>query len=247
MGKMRLSYYDSIAPYWDIMYSSEPFYRKGFAFIDSYRQKNNLPKKILDVACGTGQLLAIFEIEGYDAYGSDISPAFLRIARKKLKHAHLKRKPYQEISFPTTFPIIISFFNSFAYCQDSKTFIRTLKNLRNLLTENGILIFDLVLTDQMKEDVFGTKEYFSGNVSISRSMHAHAKDRKWYTKMVYFILENRKSKIIAEKTVRGIFSRAEMVDIIKKSGYKIDYIGKGYFDTTFVIRKLENRKTKSNN
>src|SRR3989304_1235881 len=171
-------YYDLIANYWDAMYAREQFYKKGFQFIDSWRRKCNLRKEILDVACGTGYLLTFFEKVGYQTYGSDLSTGILKIARNRLKHTQLKKAAFQTVSFKKKFPIVISFFNSFAYCLSMTELQKTLENLANQLNDEGLIIFDLVTTDEPKE-AFGVKSYSFGDTHISRTFYGYPKEGKW--------------------------------------------------------------------
>ena len=55
---------------------------------------------VLDVACGTGTLLAIASKKGLSCYGIDISAGMLRQARAKVPNADLKIASYYEIPYP---------------------------------------------------------------------------------------------------------------------------------------------------
>jgi SAM-dependent methyltransferase len=232
-------YYDLIAKYWDKMYAREPFYKKGFQFIDSLRRKNHLGNEILDVACGTGYLLTFFEKAGYKTYGSDLSAGMLKIARNALAHTKLKQAAFQNVSFGRKFPLIVSFFNSFAYCLSKAELEKTLENLVDQLSDNGLLVFDLFVTGTPK-DTFGIKSYSFDNTHISRTFYGYARDRKWHSEMMYIIIEDRKSKLVTEKTTRGIFSEKDVISCINQAGLKPIYIGPGYMGNvakTFVVQK----------
>ena len=234
-------YYNLIAKYWDGMYAQERFYKKGFQFIDSWRRKCNLGKEIWDVACGTGYLLTFFEKAGYQTSGSDLSAGMLKIAQNRLKHRQLKKAAFQTTSFKKKFPIIISFFNSFAYCLSTSELQKTLEHLANQLNDNGLIIFDLFTTDKSKE-AFGVKSYSFNDTHISRTFYGYPKGGKWYSEMIYIIVEDKNSRMITEKTIRGIFSEKDVIICINRAGLKLAYVGPGYMGRdakTFVIQKRQ--------
>ncbi len=55
---------------------------------------------ILDVACGTGTLLAMAYEKGLKCYGIDISQGMLNQARAKVPSAEFNRASYYEIPYP---------------------------------------------------------------------------------------------------------------------------------------------------
>jgi ubiquinone/menaquinone biosynthesis C-methylase UbiE len=55
---------------------------------------------VLDVACGTGTLLAMAHEKGLECYGVDLSPGMLNQARAKVPSAELRRASYYEIPYP---------------------------------------------------------------------------------------------------------------------------------------------------
>src|SRR4030042_589630 len=66
--------YDSLVNFTDRMKREGNFWQRIF--------KENQVKRILDSACGPGHHLIMFKQFGYDAYGSDQSPAMIAIAKE---------------------------------------------------------------------------------------------------------------------------------------------------------------------
>jgi ubiquinone/menaquinone biosynthesis C-methylase UbiE len=63
---------------------------------------------ILDVACGTGTLLAMAYHQGLNCYGIDTSPGMLEQARVKVPQAELKLASFYEIPYPdATFDYVV--------------------------------------------------------------------------------------------------------------------------------------------
>lgn len=55
---------------------------------------------VLDVACGTGTLLAMAKIKGLKCYGVDISEGMIAVAKKKVPDAEIMQASYYEIPYP---------------------------------------------------------------------------------------------------------------------------------------------------
>lgn len=238
MIKASGEYYDLIAPYW---YLHKFFYKEGFRFIDSLRKKHHLNKDILEVACGTGNLLALFEKAKYQTYGSDLSAGMLAIAKKQLKKTVFKKQAFQHVSFGRKFSIIVSFFNSFSYCTTKTELKNTLAHLRKQLKPNGLLIFDLFINTKKPKEEFGVRKWSVGKTQVTRTFHGYPQGNKWISEMHYLIIDKGKTKTITAKTVCGIFSKQDVIKCIKKTGLKLVYAGKAYMPAsgiTFVAQKL---------
>ena len=89
--------YDKLAKYYDFfMRVFFPVGEKGRGRIVE-RLSAGL---ILDVACGTGTLLALAHRKGLKCYGIDISQGMLNQARAKIPSAEFNRASYYEIPYP---------------------------------------------------------------------------------------------------------------------------------------------------
>ena len=89
--------YDRLARYYDFMMRVFfPLGEKGRARIAERLSAGS----ILDVACGTGTLLAMAHEKGLRCYGIDLSPGMLNQARAKVPGAAFCRASYYEIPYP---------------------------------------------------------------------------------------------------------------------------------------------------
>ena len=67
----------------------------------------DIPHKILDVGCGTGRITVELSMMGYDAYGTDINPDFIEIARgkareRRLSETHFAVAPAEKLPFASS-------------------------------------------------------------------------------------------------------------------------------------------------
>jgi ubiquinone/menaquinone biosynthesis C-methylase UbiE len=89
--------YDIIAKYYDC-------FLKWFFPVAEKAQRKVVEElnsgSILDVACGTGSVLAMAYKKGLKCYGIDVSEGMLRQAKLKVPHAELQIADFQSIPYP---------------------------------------------------------------------------------------------------------------------------------------------------
>jgi ubiquinone/menaquinone biosynthesis C-methylase UbiE len=89
--------YDRLAKYYDLfMRVCVPVGEKGRERIVERLSTGS----VLDIACGTGTLLAMAHEKGLECYGIDLSQGMLNQARAKVPSAELRRASYYEIPYP---------------------------------------------------------------------------------------------------------------------------------------------------
>jgi ubiquinone/menaquinone biosynthesis C-methylase UbiE len=240
MSKGSNNYYSKISKIYDLMYTKENGFdhKAQVLWVDKWRKKLNLPKEVLDLACGTGMHLQYFKQRGYLCQGIDASPDMLSIAKKRLKTVPLMQSYFEEFKLKNKVPMITSFFNALSYNTDIKKLKATFKNVRNNLSENGIFIFDLFCVDKPRE-VFITKNFEAGNLNISRTI-VGAPNKKYFKSTMYYVIsDGKKSEIICETSYRGVFSEKQVLSALKDAGFNVLYNGEGYAPeyNVFVAQK----------
>ncbi len=227
-------YFSNISKYWDDIYKDESFYVNAYNFIERYRKKYNLGKKILDIACGTGILLDIFEKDGYETFGVDYNPEMLKIAKKKLKNAKLFQGVYEDIPLDESFPIIISTYNSMAYIIGKEKFNTVIKSITNKLDYNGLFIFDIFAAENNNR-IFDVKTIRKYNILCSRTFYGTQRDNLFYFQMVHIIIKNNNMEIITEKGIQSSFSNNELKELCKAENLIVQTISDGYMEGAIII------------
>ncbi|MBN1304843.1 MAG: class I SAM-dependent methyltransferase [Anaerolineales bacterium] len=90
--------YDRLSGCYDLY--MKVFYPVGEKGRKLVAEKLEPGKRVLDVACGTGTLLAFAHQKGLQCSGIDLSPGMLAQARKKLPQAGLNLASFYEIPYP---------------------------------------------------------------------------------------------------------------------------------------------------
>ena len=122
-------------------------YENWFNYIeDIFEKYDKKPKKILEMACGTGNLSYFLAKKGYNLTCFDLSEDMLSEAYGKLrkfKNVKLLNQNMVDFKFSESFNAVISICDSINYITDKKDLIKTFKNVWNHLGEGGIFIFDI--------------------------------------------------------------------------------------------------------
>ena len=165
--------YIKFSYYFDEVVSSLD-YDLWLEFIEPYLKNGDT---ILDLACGSGTLLTMLKLKGYDCEGLDLSSDIIDIANEKAKINHLRIPYYVEdmtdFNLNKQYDMITCFF-------DSVNFLKTKEDIDNMFTcvkkhlkKGGLFIFDI-----FSETMF--KEY--DNNLIEEDYHTFK--IKWLTKKV---------------------------------------------------------------
>ncbi len=105
------------------------------------------PRKILDLACGTGSMSMLFLRDGYQVTGLDISADMLNVARKKASEksgqVNFVEADLRDFIFQRKYDLAFSLFDSLNYILDLESLQRVFSNVFNTLSDEGIFIFDM--------------------------------------------------------------------------------------------------------
>lgn len=149
--------YDTIASVYDEL-MSETDYDKWADYISMLLEKNHCPgKKVLDIGCGTGNITIPLSKKGYSMTGMDLSEPMLKEAEEKCqaqkqKIDWIRRDITEELPFEEgTFDAVISTFDVFSHLIDPEDLQFLLQNIKDILSEDGILIFDIQTPYKLRE------------------------------------------------------------------------------------------------
>jgi SAM-dependent methyltransferase len=103
---------------------------------------------ILDCACGTGTLALALARYGYSVVAADASEGMVRVAKERAAREGIivqfqvcpwDRLP-QEMS--QKFRLALCCGNSIGHCRDEREMLRSLRGMRSVLEEDGLLVID---------------------------------------------------------------------------------------------------------
>lgn len=122
-------------------------YKEWYLYIKKILDKfDKHPESILEMACGTGNLSYYLAKDGYDLTCFDLSSNMLSIAYNKLnryKNVTILNQNMVDFNINNRFDSIISICDSINYIVDKEELLKTFKNVKDHLKDEGIFIFDI--------------------------------------------------------------------------------------------------------
>jgi predicted TPR repeat methyltransferase len=114
--------------------------------VDLVRQKINQyspnAKNLLELACGTGNILAQL-VDEYAVTGIDLSPNMLKIAREKLPDAELHVADMTDFNLGKKFDVIICLFDSVNHLLSFEQWKALFNRAEEHLSDTGVFIMDI--------------------------------------------------------------------------------------------------------
>ncbi|MFE8696758.1 class I SAM-dependent DNA methyltransferase [Cytobacillus sp. FJAT-53684] len=139
--------YGKFAYVYDELMKDVP-YDKWVDLVMKNTQKYNIQgKRLLDIACGTGELSIKFAKKGYHVTGVDLSEDMLMVAHSKAADNGMDIQFYQqnmaELEGLGQFDIIGIFCDSLNYLQSEQEVLDTFMHVYEHLDDKGLFIFDV--------------------------------------------------------------------------------------------------------
>jgi SAM-dependent methyltransferase len=180
-----ISDYDSWALVYDIIYGG---YKEDIEFYKKEAKK--VDGKVLEVGCGTGRVYLELLKEGIDIYGIDISKRMLEELKRKAKAMSLIPKvrigDMRNFKFKEKFSLIIVPFRTFLYNLTTEDQLKTLKNFKRNLKENGKVILNFFYPDIERMMSFGKE---SEELIVTDTGEYVVRERSYFVDEINQIIE----------------------------------------------------------
>jgi len=234
--------YSQLATVYHEMYQSIFDYKQEFKsykkYLDKYKSKN-----ILEIGCGSGNLAPYFLKAGFSYTGLDLSNEMINIAKTVKPKGNFVQGDMRNLKFRNKFDTILITGRSFTYLITNDDVINTLKSICRSLKKGGYLIFDNFNAEEMIQI---NKKKFSQTVQY--------KNRKYRRETVktpnletgwteswdatYYITENKKTKILKDKSILRSFTLDELSLFLKITKFNIVKNTKQDFSLFTIAQKV---------
>ena len=156
--------FGQVAQYYDHLMRNVP-YRFWLTYVQSLLDRFRLrPKRVLDLACGTGTMAFLMEEAGYEVVGADVAPAMLQRAQEKAEHrgsaARFVLQDASCLSFRDEFDAAISLFDSLNYVRGEDRLCAVFRGVRQALRSGGLFVFDINTLRALRLNLF-SQEHFT--------------------------------------------------------------------------------------
>lgn len=223
--------YKNLARFYDLIYSQtfREFHEKYAQFVfETYKKFcKSKGKDLLEVACGTGELLRRLKKLGFNVAGLDLSNEMIKIAKKKIK-ANFYVADMKDFSLGKNFDVIVCAFTSMNYNLNRKELENTLKNFYTHLKQGGITVFDMPPKKFLEKRIGNQwlRVFEHGDLEIVRisQLEKGEKENTVRNVMMYFFKEKGKVDFEIDIHEHGLFKVSEVKKLMKKCGFKKVYV-----------------------
>jgi ubiquinone/menaquinone biosynthesis C-methylase UbiE len=211
-------------------------------------------RKILDLACGTGELSLRLAQSGYEVTGVDLSEDMLAVAREKAEKSKLPlflvAQDMSQLEGLDQFDLVGIFCDSLNYLQSEQEVISTFERVSQHTVQGGLFLLDVHSLYKMNE-LFAEQTYAYNGEEISYIWQCFAGELPYSVEheLTFFELEKmsglyrRYDEIHFQRT----FSVEQYADWLRKTGFEIlsvtaDFADQAPDDTSerifFTARKI---------
>jgi len=223
--------FDRYGKYYDLIYQDKD-YQKECDFLESIFRKHSSAtiRSIFDGGCGTGGHAIPLARRGYEVVGLDASEVMVGKALEKAKKAGLEIDFHVadlcSLNLDRKFDAAISMFSVMSYITTNHDFEKALGNVRRILKEGGLFIFDVwngfAVLRSFSED--RVKSIEDGGTKVVRWIHAELDLFNHVCKRYHFLLVTEGDKLVDElmetHTLRYFFPQ-EITHYLEENGFQV--------------------------
>ena len=231
-------------------------YNKSAVFYDYFDTKDNIDffhsfamkeKEVLDIGAGTGRIAIPLAKRSLKVYCVEPSKSMLEVFKRKLEKLHELKSKLKIIEADATNFRIDKEFN-YAYMSGvfdhfltKEQRLEALRNIRNHLARDGILVFDVFIGLMKSSSLKLAGEYKEDDITYQRFVKSKIKDNLVEVTLVYEV--KKQGKIvnkIEEKSYVGIISKEEVFHLIQESNFVISNVFSDYDFSLYDNKEKEN-------
>lgn len=214
--------YSQMAKYYDKIYSFKDYSGEVTALLKLIKPFMEYgPKKLLDVACGTGMHLKYLK-EHFTCQGLEICPELLSIAQQRNPELTFTLADMTAFDLDDSFDVITCFFGSIGHVLTLENMQQTLLNFARHLKPNGIIVI---------EPWHSPEEYRVGNLNlltvdepdlkIARVATSLAKDGLSILDMHHLVATPTGTEHFVEHLELGMWTDVEFQESFQELGFKV--------------------------
>ncbi len=211
--------FTSIAPYYDRL-MAEVDYEGWARYAHGFLQEAPIEvKKVMDLACGTGNLTAELLKLGYEVWGLDASPQMLEVARRKLPEVPFILGDFKNWGIDEVFDAAVCVYDSLNNILSTQGLLEAFRETARHLRPGGLFLFDINTVYGLRE-LWGTKvrvEEGEGILSVWRTRFVEPDlSELWIT---VFAQEGEHWVRVDEVHVERGYEPQEVARLLREAGF----------------------------
>lgn len=201
-------------------------YNQWYLYIRSIMLKYiEIPKRILEIGCGTGKFGAKFSHDDFEIYGLDKSIDMLKVAKlRAYNNFRIICGDMINFHFAKNFDFIFCVHDTINYLLLPNEINQVLGSVKGLMTEKSIFMFDITSEYNVIKNFHGkVKKYHVNGIKIEWSNDYEKNKNLIYSTLKF---QDKNGLAVTETHIQRVYSIEEMISIIKANDFKIiDILG----------------------
>ncbi|MCT4478467.1 class I SAM-dependent methyltransferase [Peribacillus frigoritolerans] len=162
--------YERFAYVYDELMKDAPYEKWLMILTAKLEQYGIGGRKVLDLACGTGEMTVELAQHGFEVTGVDLSDEMLLVAKEKAVKLGLSIPLFQqnmaELEGLGQFDCVTIFCDSLNYLRDEEDIVKTFSRVHEHLKDGGLFLFDIHSIYKM-EEIFGDNTFAVNGEEVS--------------------------------------------------------------------------------
>jgi ubiquinone/menaquinone biosynthesis C-methylase UbiE len=219
--------YSKFAKAYDQMMSNVNYPRWTDYMENLFAHYKHNPKKVLDLACGTGSLTILMAQRGcYEMWGVDKTAEMLEIARYKAERLglkiHFSQQNMKDLTLDQKVDAVLCLYDSINYILTLEELVQVFKRVREVLADEGLFIFD-VTTEHNIVKHFHMQTFAENQVDYSyiwKNVYS-TYDKICRTHLTFFLKEGEYFQRHEELHLQKIFEVKEVKNALETAGFEL--------------------------
>ena len=223
--------FTSLAPYYDELMSRVPYHKWVDYLLKICKRHQHTPRRILDCACGTGNVTYELARRGFEVAGVDISQEMVEIARSKSTLTASQPRFFQadlcemdiaaELGYQCD--TVTCLYDSLNYLTSPELLQRAFERIRQHVLPDALFIFDMNSPYAFDTDMFTQNDFspsrklrYEWVANYDRQTRLCTVDMTYYRRM-----EDNSLMRFQETHCERSYSMIEITQLLNRAGWKL--------------------------
>ncbi|MFV0552829.1 MAG: class I SAM-dependent DNA methyltransferase [Anaerorhabdus sp.] len=206
--------YDALASYYDDLVKDDEATQLWIDFVKKYCPH----KKVLELACGSGEISHGLQEEGYSIKATDFSESMISKLKEKYPTVDTAIIDMSNFKYDEKVDGVLCFCDSINYLSSMDEVRSMFQSVRGCLKDDGVFLFDMHSIDRLDE----FKELYieEGVLDVPYQWTIQSDENKIYQHFSFY----EEDKILQEQHIQTVFTLDEILPELESLGFECKVI-----------------------
>jgi 2-polyprenyl-3-methyl-5-hydroxy-6-metoxy-1,4-benzoquinol methylase len=216
--------YSPAASCYDLFQTAEKNYAGEAGILaELIREKQPKARRLLDVACGTGEHARHLAALGFAIHGVDLEPQFIAIAQAKCPTATFGVADMTTLTLPEQYDAVLCLFSSIGYVRTIESLHQTIVRMATHLVPDGMLVVDPWFEPgQLTDRGVQIMTHETDSVVACRVLRTLISGNVSTLEMEYVIGRPEGIERYSERHELGLFTQIEIEEAFRSAGLTVE-------------------------